>query len=62
MVQEGREGRINITLTPKVLKKLESVSRKNGDSKSLIVEAALLQFFTSPGVFESFIKSDKSFR
>ncbi len=54
--------RIHISLSPKVLKKLKSVSKSGEDSKSEIIEAALLQFFTSPGVFHNLFESDKSFR
>lgn len=61
MTQEGRS-RINVTLSPKVLKKLGSVSRKSDESKSEIIEAALIQFFASPRVFENLFAADKSFR
>jgi hypothetical protein len=61
MTQEGRS-RINVTLSPKVLKKLGSVSRKSDESKSEIIEAALIQFFASPRVFENLFTADKSFR
>ena len=55
--------RIHISLSPKVLKKLKSVCRNGDDSKSEIIEAALLQFFAGPGVFEElFGGGDESFR
>jgi hypothetical protein len=61
MAQEGRS-RINVTLSPKVLRKLGSVSRKSDESKSEIIEAALVQFFSAPGVFENLFDADPCFR
>ena len=44
------------------MKKLDSFCRKNGDSKSLVIELALARLFSAPGALRGLLGKDRGFR